>query len=248
MRSMLRNPVIAALPRRRRSELLARAVTRSLAPGHLIYSAGESRGWIGLVSDGVVKLLHGNDRGAEIIVGLAADGDLFGEEALFEIETRLLDAVVTVPSEILFLNPVTFRNALVENASASLRLARLYAERHHAAIINARERSESKTTARLAAHLSDIAHARGKMKDHTIEFELPLGQREFGSLAGVSRETACKFLRKLRSMEVLDYQDRQMTIVRPDLLERLRCGERASTLFRSTDAARSRRSGSRGGT
>lgn len=246
MRSTFCNPIIAALPLRKRSELMARAVIRSLPPGQVIYSAGERRGWVGLIEDGVVKLVHGDPRGRETIVDLATDGDLFGEEALLGLEMRLLDAVVTVPSEIRFLNPITFRKAMFENAPASLKLAHLYAERYHAAAITARERSESRATARLAGHLSNIAHARGRMEKHGIEFELPLDQRELGSLVGISRETTCKVLSRLRSLGVLDYQDRQMTIVRPDLLERLRCGARASTPSRSRGAVTSRLPGSRG--
>jgi hypothetical protein len=53
--------------------------------------------------------------------------------------------------------------------------------------------------------------------------DLPLPQTDLGRLAGISRESTCKALRRLKQQGVLDYSRRgDLTILRPDILAAIR--------------------------
>jgi CRP-like cAMP-binding protein len=50
-----------------------------------------------------------------------------------------------------------------------------------------------------------------------------VAQGDLGRLAGISRESTCKALRSFQSQGLLDYRGRRLRILRPDVLERIRC-------------------------
>ena len=73
----------------------------------------------------------------------------------------------------------------------------------------------------MQGRILDLVDAFGHRSPGEIRLELPLPQRDLAQLAGISRETACRTLRRLKKTGVLDYRGRDLRILRPDLLERL---------------------------
>jgi CRP/FNR family transcriptional regulator, cyclic AMP receptor protein len=221
------SPVIDALPERDRSTLLDRAVPRHLRRGQTLYFAGERERRVHVVADGVLKLSARNGSGNETILGLATPGDIVGDLAAIDGLPQPLDAVAATGCELIGLDADLFLEIVSRNAEAALELATALATRMRWMCDTAMERTSSEISGRLAGRLLDLADVLGRVNDGAVEMEMPLAQGDLGQLAGMCRESACKTLRKFKAQGVVDYRGRKLRILRPDVLERIRCAGRA---------------------
>jgi CRP-like cAMP-binding protein len=206
---------------------LDRAVPRHLRRGQTLYFAGERERRVHLLVNGVLKLSATNGSGSETILGLATPGDIVGDVAAIDQMPQPLDAIAATPCEVTGLDADLFIEVVSRNADAAVELATALATRMRWMCDTAMERSSSEITGRLAGRLLDLADMLGRVNDGAVEMEMPLAQGDLGQLAGMCRESACKTLRKFKADGVLDYRGRKLRILRPDVLERIRCAGRA---------------------
>lgn len=219
-------PVIDRLPQKERLRLLDRGVTRSLSKAQPLFFAGERADRVYVVSDGVFKLCASDANGVETILGLAAEGELMGVTDSLD-GTRTHDAIAASASEVLVLDAGLFLEIALSHTASATELLRAAATRERWMSNTTLERSTGRVPVRLAGRLLDLAEICGRMNKGTIEMELPLAQEDLGRLAGMCRESTCKALRRFKKAGVVDYRGRRLRILRPDVLEELRCGERA---------------------
>ena len=220
-------PVVDALPERDRTLLLDRAVPRRLTKRQVLYLAGDRERRVHIVLDGILKLVARDGSGSETLLGLATVGDLVGEVAAIDGLQQPLDAVAATPCEVVGLDADLFLDVVSRNADAALEMARALAMRTRWVCDTALERTASEVPARLAGRLLDLADMLGRVEAGALELEMPLAQADLGSLAGMCRESACKTLRTFKARGVVEYRGRKLRILRPDVLEKIRCGARA---------------------
>lgn len=220
-------PVVDALPERDRNALLDRAVPRRLSRRQVLYIAGDRERRVHIVLDGVMKLAARSGDGTETLLGLATSGDLVGEIAAIDGLQQPLDAVAATPCAVLGLDADVFLEIVSRDSRAALELSRAMAARMRWISDTAIERTASEVPARLAGRLLDLADMLGHVESGAVEVDMPLAQSDLGSLAGMCRESACKTLRSFKAKGVVDYRGRKLRILRPDLLEKIRCGARA---------------------
>ena len=233
-------PLLAALEPSERAQLLSRAVARTLAPGQSLYLAGGSAGRAHLLLEGIAKLMARNGEGHATILCLALPGELVGEIGLFDEGPQPLDVVAATPARVLGLDSAALHATLRRNPRAALEAAGAIARRLRWICDASLERSAGTVPARLAGRLLELADLLGRMRGGTIEVEIPLAQEDLGRLAGMCRESACKALRGFKRQGVLDYSGRHLRILRPDVLETIRCEGRLPTT-RDAGVATSRR-------
>ena len=224
-------PVIDLLPERERIRLLDRAVPRELAKQQPLFLAGESAERIYVVTAGVMKLCARDSSGAETILGLAVEGQLAGDLGALE-GSHPYDGVAATDCSVLAIDAELFVEIVTGHQTASLELSRTLAEKWRRMSDVALERTTGEVPVRLAGRLLDLAELCGRMNSGTIEMQLPLAQEDLGRLAGMCRESACKTLRRFKKAGVVDYRGRDIRILRPDVLEKIRCAGRAATPFR----------------
>ena len=215
-------PLLAHLSPEERSCLLDRAVPRRLEPGSFIHLSGEASPRVHLVSSGIVKLTARDAEGRETILGLAVAGDLLGDAAAILGTPQATDAVAVTKCSVVGFDAWRLVEVLRRNPSAALELARTMAGRLRWLGTTAMERTCAPATARLAGRLLDLAEMIGRGSDGRFRLELPLAQTDLGRLAGISRESTCKALRRFKQEGVVDYTRRELTILRPDLLQAIR--------------------------
>ena len=220
------SPVLDALPPARRDVLLERAVPRRLEEGDILFLAGERNARVHLLTSGVIKLVARDGDGNETILALSVAGDLVGETAALDGLPQPLDAVAAIGCELVGFDADDFVGIVGESGPAALELARTLVARSRWICDTALERTSQEVPARLAGRLLDLADLLGRMRDGAIEMDLPVPQADLGRMAGICRESACKTLRRLKRNGVVDYEGRRLRILRPDLLERIRCGQR----------------------
>jgi CRP-like cAMP-binding protein len=220
------SPVIAALPEKDRALLGERAIPRVLEPGDILFLAGERSTRVHVLVRGVMKLSTRDGEGRETILGLAVTGDLVGELPALDGLPQPLDAVASTRCEVVGLDSECLFGGLTRNPQACLQLARSVVARSRWVCDTALERSGSEVPSRLAGRLLDLADLIGRVEGGAIELGVAMPQADLAGLAGMCRESACKTLTKFRRRGMVEYRDRKLRILRPDLLERVRCGAR----------------------
>jgi CRP-like cAMP-binding protein len=235
------NPVLAAMDVRSLEPLRDRAVPRKLRRGQFLFLGGETAKAPLLLQEGVIRLEVPGPEGPTLI-GISTESDLIGEiEALDGLEHQC-DALCVTEVTVAQLDTDIFRRALNKNPAACLELARVQAERASTARRTLAESLTSDCKQRVVGRILDFADQVGRRNGDHILLEMPVDQRVLGTAAGASREETCRALSQLRRLGWLDYKGRSMRLLRPDLLEKLRCAGRASELSRSEDVATRRRS------
>jgi CRP/FNR family transcriptional regulator, cyclic AMP receptor protein len=217
------SPILDALPEPARRRLRERAVSRRLVRGERLHAGGDSGKRVHLVESGVLLLVAGDAEGHETILSLALPGEIAGEIAALDGRHQPLDAVAALRTTVVGFDAGLFVDIVMGHSASALELARLLAKRTRWIADIALERTSGEVPARLAGRLLDLAVLLGRTGAGGIDLELPFAQEDLGRLAGMCRESACKTLRRFRAEGVLDYRGRRMRILRPDLLERLRC-------------------------
>jgi CRP-like cAMP-binding protein len=192
-----------------------------------LFLAGDRARRVFGIARGVIKLGSRNADGGETILGLAVQGDLVGEIAAIDELPQPLDAVAATPCEVLSFDADELLEAVPRNPAASHELNASLAARLRWTSDCAAERAAAPAGARLAGRLLDLADLIGRVDGDAVTLDLPMGQGDLGRLAGICRESVCKNLRRMKADGILDYHGRKLRILRPDVLENIRCAGRA---------------------
>lgn len=223
---------LGLLPLPERILLARRSVIRRLDERDVLFLAGEEPARMHVVLRGVVKLVARDEMGGETIIALVARGGLLGEVAALDHRPQPLDAVAATGVTVAGYDAQQVVDALARSPRACLGVAAHLARYTRGMCDLVHERSTAPAPARLAGRLLHLGGLLGTVERGALEFDLPIRQKDLGSFAGMSREMACKTLRRLQREGVLDYDERRLRILRPDALERIRCGARVAGPYR----------------
>jgi CRP-like cAMP-binding protein len=218
-------PILAELSSTELELVLNRAVPRRLLRGERLYVPGCSPGRVHFLRHGILKLMAVAYDGPEVIVGIALPGDLVGGTAAVDPGPHPLDAIAATDCELLGVNAQLLIETVCRNEGAARALARTLAKQLHWATETILERSAGAASRRLAGRLMHVSARVG----HT---RVRLTQKDLALLAGVSRESACRTLGRLKRDGVVHYNRAGLRVLRPDLLDRFRCARRAPSPLR----------------
>ena len=149
-----------------------------------------------LLCDGLAKVRTYTTDGDEVVMSLLGAGDVFGEMAVFDGDSRSADVVALTPLRLVKLRIPPFAALLNQQAGFALALAQLEANRLRD--LNRRFALQTAdATTRLLAALAYLA--RKSSADDDLQAQIPpLAQLEIALIAGLARETASRTLSKLR--------------------------------------------------
>lgn len=218
-----RSPVLDALTPHDRDLLLDRAVHRPAARNELIFIRGEHSDRVHLIERGLVKLVGRNRGGDETILALALPGEFLGEVSTLDRVGEPFDAVASSECLLLSIDGEMFMEVLARDGGAALALAEQIGARLRWIADTTVERTSSDVAGRVAGRLLDLADLLGREDDGILSVDIPFPQEDIGRLAGVCRESVCKTLGGFRRRGLVDYSGRRLRILRPDMLEKLRC-------------------------
>lgn len=221
------SPILDALPDKERLRLLDRAVPRQLSADETLHHAGAPSDRMHFVTSGLFKFVGRDGSGNDTILGIAVTGDVVGELPWIDGLDQPFDVIATTKSTVLSLDAADLLESISTTPRAVCALLELQAARLRWVYGTCLERSAGGVPARLAGRLLDLADMLGEIQNGAIQFDMPLPQSDIGRLAGVCRESACKTLRRFKSAGIVDYQRGRLRILRPDVLEKIRCAGRA---------------------
>jgi CRP/FNR family transcriptional regulator, cyclic AMP receptor protein len=220
MQIFLNNPWFARLPVAQANALLA--VTRSvrLAQGEVLYlqgerTAGAQDGLWGVVR-GAVRLSVMHADGNEAIVTMAEAGNWFGETALLADLPRSATATAQEETELLAVSAERFA-ALMQDVVFANAMARLEAERLHAAFSLVADMAMHSTRTRVARRLLMMAHG-DLTQAASTRTTITASQDHIAMMLGVGRTTLNKELQSLARSGVIALRYGQIELLDLDAL------------------------------
>lgn len=172
--------------------LCAYAKTRKARRGTTIFVKGDPGTALFAVRSGMVKISVPSPDGREAVFNVLHAGEIFGEIALLDGQSRTADAIAVSDCELLAINRRDFLAFVQDEPKAALRLIELLCARLRFASEHFEEVVFLGMPARLARTLlrlagDDAATARDK--------KLAITQRDISLMMGTSRESINKLLR-----------------------------------------------------
>lgn len=221
---------LAELEPARRDALLAGAKRLRLARGEPAYLLGDRADRVFFVRSGRVKIVRTNPSGAEAIVGIRSEGDVFGEltgvsagyapwQGLHGAggdAVRATSAIAIEPAELDVLAAQAFAAALDGDVAIARAFARGVARRLAAAEHELAELMGKSVPGRLVDALGRLAAEHGVAGDDgTIRIGINLTHKDLADMIGTSRETLTKELRVLADVGLLRVAHKTVTLVQP---------------------------------
>ena len=191
---------------------------RRYPQGAAIFSRDDPADFLGIVREGLVRLVSLSDKGTETILHIFKAGEIFGELLLAEEQRAFTaaaatDALVTLVSRRNFLDLLSATPILAGNFIRLLSRRLVKVEREFAAF------GHTWSYHRLAMVLLDLAREHGEKTPKGTRISLRLTHEDLAKLIGTTRETVTTQISRLSRKGMLRRDGRFIVIDRPKLLK-----------------------------
>jgi CRP-like cAMP-binding protein len=205
----------------RLNEIFSSAPTFNCAAKIQIFQQGDSTEWVFWMTSGIVKLIHLDQDGREVIVGLRCPGSLLGATAIILNQEHATTAETLTRCELLQIPSNEFRNVLKTKPTFSELLHQLQAQESVDHLVRLIELASLSTNYRLARLLVDIsAGIQSEEPSAGRNVRIPLKQWEIAELLAITPEHTNRLIRRFER-EGLVTRDGKIIVV-PDP-QRLLC-------------------------
>ena len=171
-----------------------------------------------LLRSGMAKVRSYDEDGHEMIFSILSCGDVFGEMSLLDGQKRSADVVAMTPVTLIKFTADVFKRVMETNSLFALALTQIQVCRLRE--LNQRfmlQRADA--TTRLLAAMAYLCRKHSGSRPTSVAWELPeINQQEIGNLAGLTEETTCRIVRRLRARGVIGGRQRSLRILDPEIL------------------------------
>lgn len=189
------------------------ASVREFRRGDVIFSENDEPDDLYIVSAGRIAIANKSVDGRESMVALMERGDLFGEMALFDGQTRSAEARALEESEVVTI-PYQPLRALYKGRPAQLwKVVELLAIRLRSMDAALADSVFLDVTGRTAKRLLELA-------GDDDDFELPITQEELAGMVGASRERVNKAIASFVRLDWIEQRERSYRITDREQLTR----------------------------
>ncbi|WP_213772108.1 Crp/Fnr family transcriptional regulator [Bradyrhizobium sp. dw_78] len=190
------NPMFADLGADELQRVSGLCHTRHLASGEMLFRKGDPGDALFGVRRGQVRIETGASDGARLTLNFMGPGDLFGEVAVLDGQSRAADATAGEPTELFVLRREDILGFLEREPKVAIKLIALLCQR----IRWQSERMEvlQPLPVRLARRLCALASDFGS--------EVHISQQQLGIFVGAARESVNRQLQTWRKDGILDLQ------------------------------------------
>jgi len=217
---LMSSPVFRHLDRDDLDSAARHLHARRYRKGEVIIHRDDPPGAVHLISEGCVKLSLTSEEGEEVILGMLAVGDWFGEVAALDGGPAPETVTAARPTMTFALG----RDILQQLVHSSPRLMMSFVEELAGQLRGRNERLEEihlyDLSTRMARRLLELARRHGVDGPQGIEVPFPLTQAEFGGMLGATRVRVNLVLGSYQDAGVIRLERGTITILRPTELRR----------------------------
>ncbi len=210
--------LFAGLTRAELTTLAQDFVRREFKPAEVIFQQGDPGQVLYLIENGQVRIfVHGSD-GQETSVVLYGPGDIFGELAVIDSESRSAGAVAMEDTLVYLLNRERFNEHMRRMPQLALNFMRALSSRVRYSTEQVGSLASLDVPKRLARKLLELAKQYGVVEPNGVRLHLTLTQTDLASLTGATRESVNKALGNFRRQGLILIQEGNIIILDPDAL------------------------------
>ncbi|MBI3606924.1 MAG: Crp/Fnr family transcriptional regulator [Nitrospirae bacterium] len=197
-----------------------------------VFLPGEPSRHVYLLKTGRVKISRVSEEGREVTLALLEPGEIFGELEVLDDSPRDTIAEALDDSAICLIPREQFLALVRLKPELSFRLTKLIGSRLRKIETRVEDLVFRDVPSRLAHLLVQLADEHGRTTARGIHIDIKITHQEIANLIGSTRETVSAALGDLKKAGLIDFEDRSITLLRPDVLKR-RSGASSSLASRS---------------
>jgi CRP/FNR family transcriptional regulator len=197
------------------------AVPRSFPAGTRVFHEGDSSDACYIVSEGSFRVTREHSDGRAITLATLGPGEIFGELAMLDGDTRSASAESITDGTLLALPANDVRSLLGRNPEIALKLVAGLVRRLRAANMRLSRQSFQTVPSRVAGILAQLSRDGQENKDSDGEMQevtIRMNQTDLAQLAGTSRESVSRFLAELERAGVVRSGRGRVTVLQPNKL------------------------------
>jgi CRP/FNR family transcriptional regulator, cyclic AMP receptor protein len=214
-------PLFAGLEQGELERFSQVAVPRSFPAGTRVFHEGDSSDACYIVSEGSFRVTREHSDGRAITLATLGPGEIFGELAMLDGDTRSASAESITDGTLLALPANDVRSLLGRNPEIALKLVAGLVRRLRAANMRLSRQSFQTVPSRVAGILAQLSREGQDNKDgegEMSEVTIRMNQTDLAQLAGTSRESVSRFLAELERAGVVRSGRGRVTVLQPNKL------------------------------
>lgn len=200
-------------------DLTDTAQTKLLKARHTLFQQGDDGDTLYVVLSGRIKISTISAAGKETVLCFMGPGDVLGEIAVLDGDTRTATATVIEEARVLSLAQAPFYGFLQEHPEIALNIIRVLCGRLRQTDTFVEEMTTLQAGPRLARALLRLADQYGKEDENGILLDIKLSQSNLGAHAGLMRENVNRQLKMWEDEGVLENQSGIIRLKQTDILE-----------------------------
>jgi len=169
--------------------------TRKYPKNSMIILEEEMGDVVFIVMSGTVKITRVNDEGKEVILAMLGSGEVFGEMAILDGESRSANALAQEHCEVVTINREEFLNIKKTNNKVALNLMTEFAVRLRKSDQQIEALSLDDAEHRIGVSILNLAEEMGVIRKGAVTVENLPYQQDIANMAGTSRETVSRVMK-----------------------------------------------------
>ncbi len=169
--------------------------TRKYPKNSMIILEEEMGDVVFIVMSGTVKITRVNDEGKEVILAMLGSGEVFGEMAILDGESRSANALAQENCEVVTINREEFLNIVKTNNKVALNLMTEFAIRLRKSDQQIEALSLDDAEHRIGVSILNLAEEMGVIRKGAVTIENLPYQQDIANMAGTSRETVSRVMK-----------------------------------------------------
>ena len=169
--------------------------TRKYPKNSMIILEEEMGDVVFIVMSGTVKITRVNDEGKEVILAMLGSGEVFGEMAILDGESRSANALAQENCEVITINREEFLNIIKTNNKVAINLMTEFAIRLRKSDQQIEALSLDDAEHRIGVSILNLAEEMGVIRKGAVTVENLPYQQDIANMAGTSRETVSRVMK-----------------------------------------------------
>jgi CRP-like cAMP-binding protein len=178
----------------------------------LIYSSTEPGQSVMVLASGRVKIKDITSEGKETILAFIEEGEIFGELALLENQSRGEFAEAVEDSQVLVIPREELLWLMEQRPDVSLSVTKLVGLRRRRIENRLRNVLFLPSRERMVRLLLELIESHGERRGNACEIRLPLSHQDLASLIGLTREMVTRVLGQLQAEGLIEVRRRRITV------------------------------------